>query len=227
MTIIKTKTKREIALELKPIQSMLNSLGKLLLPVLWEAKDVFSSLYSAQKEIDFQDFIEGIAIDFSYNSLNEKDVKQLTKRVSNSKNHQYMSNILDSVFFSKSKFSRTILGLITGKFLRDDSLDYEDLVLCCALKDTFDDDLNAFWRFYGVHKLKTNVGDKTTFLNEYTEKDRLIVEKLQNNGILGRDLVEGRLAGVITPLRYEITSVSVRLKAYMDSIQSLFVKVKK
>ena len=106
-------------------------------------------------------------------------------------------------------------------------MDYEDLVLCCALKDTFDDDLNAFWRFYGVPKLKTNVGDKTTFLNEYTEKDRLIVEKLQNNGILGRDLVEGRLAGVITPLRYEITSVSVRLKAYMDSIQSLFVKVKK
>ncbi len=223
---MKTKTKREIALELKPIQSMLNSLGKLLLPVLWEAKDVFSSLYSAQKEIDFQDFIEGIAIDFSYNNLNEKDVIRLTKRVSNSKNHQYMSNILDSVFFSKSKFSRTILGLITGKFLRDDSLDYEDLVLCCALKDTFDDDLNAFWRFYDIPTKKTNVDDKTIFLDEYTEKDRLIVEKLQNNGILGRDLVAGRIGGNIIPLRYEITSVSIRLKAYMDSIQPLFVKVK-
>lgn len=223
---MKTKTKREIALELKPIQSMLNSLGKLLLPVLWEAKDVFSSLYSAQKEIDFQDFIEGIAIDFSYNNLNEKDVIRLTKRVSNSKNHQYMSNILDSVFFSKSKFSRTILGLITGKFLRDDSLDYEDLVLCCALKDTFDNDLNAFWRFYDIPTKKTNVDDKTIFLDEYTEKDRLIVEKLQNNGILGRDLVEGRIGRNIIPLRYEITSVSIRLKAYMDSIQPLFVKVK-
>ena len=53
----------------------------------------------------------------------------------------------------------------------------------------------------------------------YSEKDRLIVDKLQNSGILGRDLAGNRLGGSES-LRFELTSVSKRLKNYLQAIQS-------
>lgn len=214
---MKVKTKNEISASLKPITTAIDQLGQSLLPVLWGFKDVFGSLYSSQKQIAFQDFIEGIAFHFENQSLDEASIKMLTQKVSNSKNHEIMTNILDSVFFSHCKLSRTILGIITGKYMLNNTIDYEDMVLVNALKDVFDDDLNEFWRYsqYSPHSIE----DRTSFMAHYSEKDRLIVDKLQNSGILGRDLAGNRLGGSES-LRFELTSVSKRLKNYLQAIQS-------
>lgn len=214
---MKVKTQNEISASIKPITTAIDQLGQALLPVLWGVKDVFGSLYSSQKQIAFQDFIEGIAYHFEDQSLDEASVEMLTQKVSNSKNQETMTNILDSVFFSHCKLSRTILGIITGKYMLNNTIDYEDMVLINALKDVFDDDLNEFWRYsqYSPHSSQ----DRTSFMGHYSEKDRLIVEKLQNTGILGRDLAGNRLGGSES-LRFELTSVSKRLINYMQAIRT-------
>ena len=99
----------------------------------------------------------------------------------------------------------------------NNTIDYEDMILVNALKDVFDDDLNEFWRYsqYSSHSAQ----DRTSFMEHYSEKDRLIVEKLQNTGILGRDLAGNRLGGSES-LRFELTSISKRLKNYMQAIRT-------
>lgn len=214
--VMKVKTKNEISASIKPITTAIDQLGQALLPVLWGFKDIFGSLYSSQKQIAFQDFVEGIAYHFENQSLDEASIKALTQKISDSQNYETMTIILDSVFFSHCKLSRTILGIITGKYMLNNAIDYENMVLVNALKDVFDDDLNEFWRYsqYSPHSAQ----DRTSFMEHYSEKDRLIVEKLQNTGILGRDLAGNRLSGS-EYLRFELTNVSKRLKNYLQVIR--------
>lgn len=134
---MRTKNKNEVKALVKPYIEIVNQLGQNFLPQVWAIKDVIGTVYSSQKQIHFQDFVEGIAYYFATDSLSADDVKALMKKVSESQNYETMTNILDSVFFSHSKISRAILGIITGKFLRFDTLDYEDMVIINALKDLF------------------------------------------------------------------------------------------
>lgn len=216
---MRTKTKNEIKALVKPYVEMVNQFGENYLSPVWAIKDVMGAVYSSQKQIHFQDFVEGIAYYFATDSLSSDDVNALMKKVSDSKNYEMMTNILDSVFFSHSKISRTILGIITGKFLHHDTLDYEDMVIISALKDLFDEDLNQFWRYCSYKPKSTD--DKTSIMDHYSVTDRLIVEKLQNAGVLGRDLAGNRLGGAI--LRFELTIVSDKLRTYLDTLRPVFI----
>lgn len=200
---------------------VVNLLGETFLPLVWKIKDAFSILYSSAKNNAFQDFLEGIAIEFLMNNLTEDDIKQLSAKISNSGNNQFLTNILDSVFFSKCKLCRCILGIIAGKFLTTNEIDYEDLTITVALKDLFDEDLSEFELLYNRKPAKTNVDDSTIFVKSYTDTQRIIIEKLQNSGILGRDLAPNRLMGSgIPPLRYSLTAVSDRLYRYKNIFKS-------
>lgn len=216
---MRRKTKNEIKAFAAPYIEATDQLGQLFLPQVWAFKKVMGTLYTSQKQISFQEYVEGVAYYFSTNSIDKKDAKALTKKVSDSDNYETMTSILDAVFFSHSKVSRAILGIISGKYMCDDKLDYEDMVLIGALKDIFDVDLDYFWR-YSSNK-PSNVNDTTLFLEQYSETDRLIVEKLQNAGILGRDLAGNRLGGA--SLRYVLTSVSQRLKGYLEAVRPVWV----
>jgi hypothetical protein len=183
-------------------------------------KDALSSIYSALKEEFFVDFLLGIAFSYNNGALSEKDVEKLTKKLSNAANNQIVASIIDSVFFSKTKDSRVILGIIAGKYLLTDSLDYADLTLSVALKDLFDDDLKEFGNFYNKKPLATNVDNCTIFIDEYTETQKYIFEKLQNLGLIGRDLAPNRLCDANGfPLRYTLTNVSDRLNKYLSDIK--------
>lgn len=216
---MRTKTINEIKALVKPYVEMVNQFGENYLSPVWAIKDVMGAVYSSQKQIHFQDFVEGIAYYFATDSLSSDDVNALMKKMSDSKNYEVMTNILDSVFFSHSKISRTILGIITGKFLHHDTLDYEDMVIISALKDLFDEDLNQFWRYCSYKPKSTD--DKTSIMDHYSVTDRLIVEKLQNAGVLGRDLAGNRLGGAI--LRFELTIVSDKLRTYLDTLRPVFI----
>lgn len=200
---------------------IIDLLGEIFLPRLWKIKDAFSIVYSSAKDSAFQDFLEGIAFKFSINNLTESDIEQMTVLISDNSNNQFLTNILDSVFFSKSKICRNILGILAGKFLIENEVDYEDLTLSVALKDLFDNDLMEFNSLYKMTPSKSNIDDQTIFIGNYSSTQRIIVEKLQNSGILGRDLALNRLAGSgVPPLRYNLTSVSHRLFEYLESVIS-------
>ena len=216
---MRTKTKNEVKALVKPYIEIVNQLGQNFLPPVWAIKDVMGTIYSSQKQIHFQDFVEGVAYYFANDSLSADAVNVLMKKVSDSRNYETMTSILDSVFFSHSKISRTILGIITGKFLRYNTLDYEDMVIINALKDLFDEDLSQFWRYCNYPQIDEN--DNTTIMDHYSATDRLIVEKLQNVGVLGRDLAGNRLGGAM--LRFELTTVSKRLRTYLETIRPVFV----
>ena len=216
---MRTKTKNEIKALVKPYVEVVNQVGENSLSPVWAIKDILGAVYSSQKQIHFQDFVEGIAYYFATSSLSVNDVNALMKKVSDSKNYETMTNILDSVFFSRSKISRAILGIITGKFLHNDTLDYEDMVIIGALKDLFDEDLNQFWRYCNYPQI--SISDNTIIMDHYSATDRLIVEKLQNAGVLGRDLAGNRLGGAM--VRFELTIISKKLRTYLAAIRPVFV----
>lgn len=218
---MRTKTKNEIKAFTAPYVEILNQCGETFLSPVWSVKEIMGKVYSSQKQIHFQDFVEGIAYYFAIDSIDLKDVETLVRKVSDSDNYETMTSILDSVFFSHSKISRAILGIITGKFMRYDELDYEDMVLVSALKELFDEDLNQFWRYFSYKHQSTS--DMTTFVDDFSETDRLIVEKLQNAGVLGRDLAGNRLGGAM--LRFETTIVSKKLKGYLEVVRETFTDV--
>lgn len=216
---MRTKTKNEIKALMTPYVEILNQCGESFLSPVWSVKEVMGKVYSSQKQIHFQEFVEGIAYHFANDSMDKNDVEALVKKVSDSTNHETMTSILDSVFFSHSKISRTILGIISGKLLRCDKLDYEDMVLVSALRDLFDNELTEFWRY--ANRQPTHPIDRIALLEHCSSTDRLIVEKLQNVGVLGRDTAGNRLGGAI--LRFEPTTITERLKSYLDAIRPAFV----
>lgn len=211
---MRTKIKNEIKATTAPYVEIINQIGETFLSPVWSVKEIMGVMYSSQKQLFFQDYINGIAYYYSNDSLDEKDVKTLVKKVSDSNNFETMTSILDSVFFSHSKLSRAILGIITGKFMRFDKLDYEDMVLISAMKDLFDEDLTQF-RKYCSYKPKGEI-ERIVYVENYSGRDRIIIEKLQNRGVLGRDMAN-RLSGLA--LRFELTSVSDRLKGYVDVVR--------
>jgi len=89
------------------------------------------------------------------------------------------------------------------------------MVLVSALKEVFDKDINQVYN-YLTEKNVEMIGTMV-FIPNHKEKDRLIVEKLQNIGVLGRDLAGNRLGGNM--LRFEVTSVSKRLQSYIEIIK--------
>lgn len=186
-------------------------------PYVLATKDFFQTVYYAQKKSNFYTFLEAFAWSLSNNNLHEDDIEKLLNKISDLQNLEAMATVLDSVYFSKSKKSRIVLGMITGKLLKNNVLDYEDLILIGALKDLLDEELEQFLCFCGIQP-----GDKTnavSFLSDYDIKERLIMEKLQNMGILGRDLVGNRL-DIQNTLRFSMTTISIRLQKYLQLIDS-------
>ena len=201
----------------KSSSKLIDLLGETFLPKLWKIKDAFSIVYSSAKDIAFQDFLEGMEYNFANNNLAEQDIEELYIQVEKNGNNELLTIILDSVFFSKSKMCRIVLGIIAGKYLNQNEMDYEDLTLAVALKDILDIDLSVFITLCERKPTENNLGDQTIFIGDYTSTQRIIVEKLQNLAVLGRDLAPNRLAGKgVSPLRYELTSVSKRLYEYIE-----------
>ncbi len=198
------------------LEAALNCVGSEVFGPLWEIKNFAKSCYGAFKELSFDKFIDAIYSRFESQNITEKDINKCIEKLQNDNGMQYISNILDSLFFSKCILASQILGLITAKYLSENDLDYCDLYLVTALKDLYDSDIRIFVKFY-MNNAQTE--DNVIILNEYTEQERAILDKLQNLNIFASDIVSGRLGdGKHKPILYEKTEVSIRLLDYYKAL---------
>ena len=183
-----------------------------LSPNLSAVKEIAGKLYANQKQSSFMDYLKGMAVYFISNSLTEEQIYYYVKKMSDSDYAQTVTDILDSVFFSRCKTCRLILGIITGKLLLSDTLDYEDMVLIHALRNLFDEELTYFVKYINMSELSSK--DTVIALSEYEPKDKVIIEKLKNMNLLGSEL-QGFKFG--PTLSFEVTFISQRLFGYIRS----------
>ena len=114
----------------------------------------WAKFWGEKKQISFMQYLEALGIQENQGFLSEKDIEKLLKKLKNPQNNDTITNILDSVFFSKNKTCRLILAIITTKLAYSDSLDYIDLILIPALRELYDKDLMYFCQFYQMpHQL--------------------------------------------------------------------------
>lgn len=205
-------------------ETVVDSVGEATFGPLWKMKDVFANFYNGVKKAFFINFLLGLGFDTSTNNIDSEKIGLLSKRLSVHKNYEYITEILDSVFFSHSGKACTILGLITSKILVNNEITYVDRVIALALKDMFDTDLEMFTCFYLEENITTNnIADKRlSFIEDYSDEQRIALDKLIRLNLLGNDLAGGRFTSNNEqkhPLRYEKTLVSDSLYEYIQMIE--------
>ncbi|MBD5436782.1 MAG: hypothetical protein HDR36_09870 [Treponema sp.] len=196
-----------------------DGIGSAVLGPVWEVKNFIKNCYGTYKELSFDEFIKSMYGQFESRQATVEDINRYIEELRKSNANQYISNIIDSLFFSKCILASQILGLITAKYLIDGDLDYCDLFLISALKDLYDEDIRNFMNLY--HKLSTAKNGLAT-LSNYSDKERVLLDKLQNLNILGRDRATNRLCGSTLPLYFERTDVSIRLAEYYNLLASTY-----
>lgn len=224
----------------KTVQETFSSLGSALLGPLWEVKNALQTCYGGYKELSFNAYLKSLYKQLENNGFTKADVEKYTEEIKKENSNQYISNILDSLFFSKCILSSQILGMITAKYLIKGDLDYCDLYLVAALDSLYDTDLNTFVHVFMHNQqmadtslifddstdnesFKSSANSEVFTLDNYTDNEKIILDKLQNLNIFGRDRTLGRLSnGISKPLFYEKTEVSKRLLFYYHSLASAY-----
>ena len=200
----------------------LGLIGKLAfniaLPNVAATAETIIELHKKQKVADFRDFLCGMTYNVDSGHFQQENIERLQAELIDKDNDQAVSCILDAVFFSKNLACRVILGIIARKYLNTDNIDYEDMTLVIALKDLLDDDLMLFTKLYDVVPHSYSTVHDTCQYDVYSPKERVMLEKLQNLNIFGKDLVPSRVVGRNIPLYYETTSISQRLMDYLNVI---------
>ena len=179
----------------------------------------WAKFWGEKKQISFMQYLEALGIQENQGFLSEKDIEKLLKKLKNPQNNDTITNILDSVFFSKNKTCRLILAIITTKLAYSDSLDYIDLILIPALRELYDKDLMYFCQFYQmpcVEKEPNFVYTESNNVEEY-----LALNKLLNLNILGRDNVDRFGGDSSNILRFFKNAVSERLYDYISIFISM------
>lgn len=189
------------------------------------ANECFPVIYRNLKNSFFLDFLNGLNQKIRNEKIEKKDINKLKKKLNNIDNFQYMSTILDGVFFSKSSKSRMILGIICATYILNSTISYEDIIIVNALKDTLDCELESFVKIYENAKnndASTN-GGKGAFYFEYNPTDTLLNTsffKFKNNNLIGTfenpSMLVGKLPEKIPGV---ITSISDKLYHYIKILQ--------
>lgn len=200
----------------------IDALGASIFGPLWFGCDFFGKIYSSAKETYYDDFMFGMWSEIAKHGK-DKELESLSVKVQREDFAAYLANILDAVFFSKSNKARMILGQIAAKYLYSDMLDYEDLLLVIALKETYDVELNKFIEFANKeedgHSHNLQAGFVCVY--DYDLHSRIFIDKMINLNIFGGDLAGNRFFNDGEfPIRYVKTSVSNRLLEYLNNINS-------
>lgn len=199
---------------LKSVFSLVvDEIGKKVFGEFWTLKDLAQNLWGNHKEKVFYEYLNSIGTKIATEDLQEQDIERFLKNLKSEKNQEYLTAIIDSVFFSKSKFSRILLGHITAKMFPNNELDYIDLTLVIALKDLYDTDLQIFENLFSIPS--NTSPENVVYLTNYKTEERIVAEKLQNLNIFGRDRLSRLADNNSPPLIYEKTEVSKRLYEYI------------
>ena len=173
----------------------------------------WAKFWGEKKQISFMQYLQTLGIKDNQGFLSETDIEKLLEKLNDLQNNDTISNILDSVFFSKNKTCRLILAMITTKLAYSDSLDYIDLILIPALRELYDKDLRIFCQFFHMSGIEKN--PNIVYIENDIIEEQLALNKLLNLNIFGRDNVS-RLGDNPNILRYIKNVVSERLFDYIS-----------
>lgn len=197
-----------------------------LIPLVGDfVNELFPVIYRDLKNSFFLDFLNGFGQKINDENIKDNDINKLKKKIRNAESFQYLSTILDGVFFSKSSKSRMILGIICATYMLDSTLPYEDLIIVNALKDTLDCELESFVKIYENAKNNdaSKNGGKGAFYFEYNPTDTSLNTsffKFKNNNLIGTfenpSMLVGKLPEKIPGV---ITSISDKLYHYIKILQ--------
>ena len=202
------------------ITGVLNAAASLL-PVVGElVSSTIPDIYKSFKSKAFNEYLYGINKSLQSGEFGEEQVKDLAEKLENADNYVHLSSIIDSVFFSKSKRARIILGLITARYFKDSSIPYEDLIIITALKELLDEDIDSFLTIYEVAKnggREDSNGVGAFYFAYYPNQIQIntAFSKLQQLNVIGSkaDWLTSK-----SPASWHgnVTSITEKLKYYID-----------
>ena len=179
-------------------------------------------VYRLMKQSSFIDFLNGINFQSEQSGFTSDMLNKIADKLEVPENYTYLSSIIDSVFFSKSRKARILLGIITANYINFDTISYEDLILITALKDLLDEELDAFLVIYdgatGQGKEDSN-GNGAFFFPYYPEKTLIntTFSKLKSMNVLG-DKAMALTSKSPGSLHANITTITEKLKYYLDQL---------
>ncbi len=183
-------------------------------------KDLFLPCFTLSKQKKYNLFLEKLS---QCDKLNIGKINKLgvEKCITDSEFDEYITSILDALFFTQSKRAIAVLSYITAKYLYIDDLDYVDMVLVLALKEFNDEDISIFLKLENMECHKTNVAEETQFvsISNYTEVEKISANKLISKQIFEDD-VAMRIGGSQT-IKFHKSIVSSRLAEYLKIVEDI------
>lgn len=205
------------------------STGKAVLQVIPFFGELIASsgpdIYKYFKNKAFLEFLQGLEIGINSEKFSEEDGKTFAEKLENAENYLYLSTIFDSVFFSKSKKARLILGIIAAKYINSESIPYEDLLIVTSLKDLLDVEIDCFLEIYDVAKhggKEDGNGPGAFFISFYPDQTTMNTTfcKLQSLHIIGSK-AESLTSKSPGSWHGNVTSITERFKYYIDLLPSV------
>lgn len=193
-----------------------------LVPFMGEFfNDLVPEIYRSSKQKSMIDFLNGICSQFEKDNLKSEDFANMKKELSDPGNYEYMSTILDSVFFSKSARCRVILGIICSKYMSKKDIPYEDLIIIEALKDLLDIELDIIPQIYSVATTKAkDINGEGAFYIYYDPQNVVVnttFSKIKKLNLIGSH-AEAITSKSPNGWHGNITSVTEKLVDYIEIV---------
>lgn len=178
------------------------------------------NIYSFKKKRAFTEYLYGINKVLMSTGLTDEECSTFSDKIDDDENYAHLSTIIDSVFFSKSRRARVILGVITANYICSETLPYEELIIVAALKELLDEDIDSFLTIYDVAKnggREDSNGEGAFFLSYYPEKIQIntAFSKLKQLNIFGSK-AESLTSKSPASWHGNVTSITEKLKYYVD-----------
>jgi len=184
-------------------------------------KNICLNLHKRNKERGFNLFLLGLSEFHKKNKLPDNEYIKFITLLKDKQFDSHIETIVDSLFFSQSDRCRLILGFITGKYIYNRYIDYQDIVLSASLRNLIDSDLKLFCKLYVLKPTKTNLDDNVVFCDEYTEIESVIFSKLKSLQLFGEDSKTRLSDSSKDPLKYIKTIISERLFNYVKDCEAI------
>lgn len=119
------------------------------------------------KKKKFKSFLKAYAESFNYNEITSiEDSKRMYQYLENTKNFNFINDIIESSINSKSIYGSMILGYFAGKFLSETlKITFKELIIVEGIKELNDYELSHFIKIYSIADLS-----KTVSISNYKEE---------------------------------------------------------
>jgi len=130
---------------LEPIKDFTDTFGDLIAPI-----KTTLSIISLSKKLRFKSFLKSYSKCITTNyHLDDDEILRLQKYFSNPDNVHWVADVIDNAILSRSLKSASLLGLITGRIIKDKTpINDNDIIIIKTLKELTDIDISNFKVLY-------------------------------------------------------------------------------